>query len=421
MRMESTSSTIANVVAALDLVLERGGHVVAEVVEAELVVGAVGDVGGVRRALRVEVVDLGQDHADLEPEEAGSSRAHPLGVALGEIVVDGDEVHAVAGERVEVRAAAWRRGSCPRRSSSPRPTRSAAPRRPSPGRRSGAGRACARRPRAPAANASGRRSSRRSARVVVLLGLIELLAEREREAAEVVVGARLHLGLEAVDDRRDRLQHLELLALTGMQQLVEEAHTAINATGGPIVPGPGRRTIPRHVLRPRWRGAVTGGTHTAGSVGPVGDRAHGRRDRRDRVAARHHARRGAGRSDRRRRRAALPGARGGGRRARARRTPRAGDTRVDRRGSRRDLPVRSRDPRALGIVVPAYRDRARPGLPHRVDHEVRGLRRTRRLRVQGAPALLPAAVLLAARPLRGADRHATPTRRSRSACSSPRS
>ena len=144
-------------------------------------------------------------------------------------------------------------------------------------------------------------------------------------ARSVVVGARLHLGLEAADDRHDRLQRLELPALARVQELVEEAHTAINATGGPIVPGPGRRTIPRHVLRPRRRGAVTGGTHAAGCVGPVGDRADGRRDRRDRVAARHHARRGAGRSDRRRRRAALPGARGGGRRARARRTPHAGD------------------------------------------------------------------------------------------------
>ena len=28
--------------------------------------------------------------------------AHPLGVALGEVVVDGDDVHALAGERVEI-------------------------------------------------------------------------------------------------------------------------------------------------------------------------------------------------------------------------------------------------------------------------------------------------------------------------------
>jgi len=41
------------------------------------------------------------DDADGEAEEA-VDLAHPLGIALGEIVVDGDDVDAVAGERVEV-------------------------------------------------------------------------------------------------------------------------------------------------------------------------------------------------------------------------------------------------------------------------------------------------------------------------------
>ena len=40
-------------------------------------------------------------HADLEAEEAVDA-AHPLGVALGQVVVDRDDVHALAGERVEV-------------------------------------------------------------------------------------------------------------------------------------------------------------------------------------------------------------------------------------------------------------------------------------------------------------------------------
>ena len=44
---------------------------------------------------------LGQDHADLEAEEAVHP-AHPLGVALGQVVVDRDDVHALAGQRVEV-------------------------------------------------------------------------------------------------------------------------------------------------------------------------------------------------------------------------------------------------------------------------------------------------------------------------------
>ncbi len=36
-----------------------------------------------------------------EPEEA-VDLAHPLGVARGEVVVDGDDVHAAAGQRVQV-------------------------------------------------------------------------------------------------------------------------------------------------------------------------------------------------------------------------------------------------------------------------------------------------------------------------------
>ena len=44
---------------------------------------------------------VGLDDADLEAEEA-VDLAHPLGVALGEVVVDGDQVGAVAGEPVEV-------------------------------------------------------------------------------------------------------------------------------------------------------------------------------------------------------------------------------------------------------------------------------------------------------------------------------
>ena len=90
----------AVVVSALDLILDLELHVVAEVVEAELVVGAVGDVGAVGFAalLVVEVVD---DDADGEAEEA-VDLAHPLGVAFGEVVVDGDDVDAAAGEGVEV-------------------------------------------------------------------------------------------------------------------------------------------------------------------------------------------------------------------------------------------------------------------------------------------------------------------------------
>ncbi len=86
--------------AALD---ELGGeerHVVAQIVEAHLVVRAVGDVRGIGgAALRTgETVD---DEADLQPHEA-VDLAHPLAVAPGKIVVHGDDVHALAGDGVQI-------------------------------------------------------------------------------------------------------------------------------------------------------------------------------------------------------------------------------------------------------------------------------------------------------------------------------
>ncbi len=90
----------AEVMAALHHVLAPHRHVVAQVVEAELGVGAVGDVGVVLRAALLRR-HVGLDDADLQAEEA-VDLAHPLGVALGQVVVDGDEMGAVAGHRVEV-------------------------------------------------------------------------------------------------------------------------------------------------------------------------------------------------------------------------------------------------------------------------------------------------------------------------------
>ncbi len=86
--------------AALRHVLEPVFHVVAQIVEAELVVGAVGDVAvvGLLALLVVEAVD---DDADAEPEEF-VDLPHPFGVALGEVVVDGDDMDAAAGERIEI-------------------------------------------------------------------------------------------------------------------------------------------------------------------------------------------------------------------------------------------------------------------------------------------------------------------------------
>ena len=100
-------------------------HVVAQVVEAEFVVGAVGDVCGVGLAalLIVQIVD---DHAHRQPEEA-VELAHPLRVALGQIIVDRDHVHAAPAERIQIYREAWRPAFCLLRSSFPRSCRRAAP------------------------------------------------------------------------------------------------------------------------------------------------------------------------------------------------------------------------------------------------------------------------------------------------------
>ena len=98
-RMLSTSSTMPNGWPRCTTSSSEAGHVVAQVVEAELGVGAVGDVGRVGGLLVLEG-QHGLDHADGHAERV-VDRAHPLGVAAGEVVVHGDEVDALAGERVE--------------------------------------------------------------------------------------------------------------------------------------------------------------------------------------------------------------------------------------------------------------------------------------------------------------------------------
>jgi len=86
--------------ATLEAVGPRHGHVVAQVVEAEFVVGAVGDVGSVRGAL-VAVRHARVDHTDAQAQPVVQA-THPGRVAAGQVVVDGDDVHTLAFQRIEV-------------------------------------------------------------------------------------------------------------------------------------------------------------------------------------------------------------------------------------------------------------------------------------------------------------------------------
>ena len=88
------------VVAALHQIGLFPRHIVTQVVEAELVVGAVGDVGVVLlAALRRFLV--GDDAAGAHAEEAVDT-THQLGLVACQVVVDGDDVHALAVECVQV-------------------------------------------------------------------------------------------------------------------------------------------------------------------------------------------------------------------------------------------------------------------------------------------------------------------------------
>ena len=81
-------------VAALDRALERDRHVVAQVVEAELGVRPVRDVGRVGlRALRERHHVLDEAGADAQHVVGGLD---PLRVALGQVVVDRDEMDVLA-------------------------------------------------------------------------------------------------------------------------------------------------------------------------------------------------------------------------------------------------------------------------------------------------------------------------------------
>ena len=85
---------------ALDTIGQPELHVVAQVIESELVIGPVGDVSVVA-VLPLMVVQVVQDGADGQPQRP-MDLSHPFGVARGQVVVDRDDVYALAFERIQV-------------------------------------------------------------------------------------------------------------------------------------------------------------------------------------------------------------------------------------------------------------------------------------------------------------------------------
>ena len=86
--------------AALVAVLDVHRHVVAQVVEAEFVIRAVGDIGRVGDPLFLRL-ELGKVHAHSKAQEPVEA-PHPVRIALGKVIVDRDNVDALARDRVQV-------------------------------------------------------------------------------------------------------------------------------------------------------------------------------------------------------------------------------------------------------------------------------------------------------------------------------
>ncbi len=88
------------VVAALRHLIKAALHVVTKVVKAQLVVGRIGDVGLIGVFFLGGVL-IGVNHPRRHPQGA-VHLAHPFRVALGKVVVHCDDMHAFAGQRVQI-------------------------------------------------------------------------------------------------------------------------------------------------------------------------------------------------------------------------------------------------------------------------------------------------------------------------------
>ena len=75
-------------------------HVVAQVIETKLVIGAVGNIRGISRLLGL-VVHLREIDADTQAEEA-MQPPHPFRIAAGQVVIDRNNVNTLAGNRIQV-------------------------------------------------------------------------------------------------------------------------------------------------------------------------------------------------------------------------------------------------------------------------------------------------------------------------------
>ena len=86
--------------AALNHVFFINRHIVTQIVKAHLIIRAVGNIGIICR-LALLVGKTVDDKSDGQTHEA-MHLAHPLTVAACKVIIDGDDMDALAGQCVEV-------------------------------------------------------------------------------------------------------------------------------------------------------------------------------------------------------------------------------------------------------------------------------------------------------------------------------
>ena len=75
-------------------------HVVAQVIEPQLVVGRIGNVALIGGFLLV--LGLLRNNNAGRQTQCGIDFAHPVGVAAGQVIVDRDDMHTLAGQRIQI-------------------------------------------------------------------------------------------------------------------------------------------------------------------------------------------------------------------------------------------------------------------------------------------------------------------------------
>ena len=184
----------------------------------------VGDVAGVGEALvGGAVLEPGDDQPDVEAEPTVDA-AHPLGGELGQVVVDGDEVHALAAEPVQVggQRADERLALAGLHLGDPAEVERGATHQ-------------LHVEVALTGDPDGRLADDREGldeQVVERLATFDAAAELGGLGDERIVAELMRRRLELVDVRDQALERLELLSLAGAKDLVEEFHADSSLPGG---------------------------------------------------------------------------------------------------------------------------------------------------------------------------------------------